>query len=52
MILYPGKAWKIPAGERHHFETGEDALDVLVFHPDSAWGPTDTAHQMLDATIL
>ena len=52
MILYPGKAWKIPAGERHHFETGEDTLDVLVFHPDSAWGPTDAAHQMLDATIL
>ena len=52
MVLYPGKAWKIPAGERHHFETGEEALDVLVFHPDSEWGPTDEAHQMLDATII
>ena len=52
MILYPGKAWKIPAGERHHFETAEQPLDVLVFHPDSAWGPTDDAHQMLDATII
>ena len=52
MVLHPGKAWRIPAGERHHFETGEDALDVLVFHPDSAWGPTDDAHQMLDATII
>ena len=52
MILYPGKAWRIPAGERHRFETGNEALDVLVFHPDSAWGPTDDAHQMLDATIM
>ena len=52
MILFPGKAWKIPAGERHRFETGREPLDVLVFHPDSAWGPTDDAHQMLDATIM
>ena len=52
MVLRPGTAWKIPAGERHHFETGEEALDVLVFHPDSEWGPTDEAHQMLDATII
>ena len=50
--LYPGLAWVLPAGERHHFETGEEALDVLVFHPDSEWGPTDEAHQMLDATIF
>lgn len=52
MILYPGRAWKLFAGERHHFETRETSLDVLVFHPDSAWGPTDEAHQMLDATII
>ena len=52
MVLYPGKAWKIPAGERHYFETGNGALDLLVFHPDSARGPTDDAHQMLDATIM
>ena len=52
MILCPGRAWKIPAGERHHFETAGQPLDVLVFHPDSAWGPTDDAHQMLDATIV
>ena len=50
--LRPGLAWRLPAGERHHFETRDRALDVLVFHPDSAWGPTDEAHQMLDATII
>ena len=42
----------MPAGERHRFETGGAALDVLVFRPDSAWGPTDDAHQMPDATII
>ena len=52
MVLYPGRAWKLFAGERHRFETREESLDVLVFHPDSAWGPTDQAHQMLDATII
>lgn len=52
MILYPGKAWKVFAGERHYFETRESSLDVLVFHPDSAWGPTDEAHRMLNATII
>ena len=52
MVLYPGRAWRILAGERHRFETRGEALDVLVFHPDSEWGPTDEAHQMLDATII
>ena len=52
MILYPGRAWKLFAGERHHFETRDESLDVLVFHPDSEWGPTDEAHRLLDATII
>ena len=42
----------MPAGERHRFETGGEALDVLVSHPDSAWDPTDDARQMPDATII
>lgn len=48
MTLYPGRAWKLFAGERHRFETREDSLDVLVFHPDSE----DDAHQLPDATII
>ena len=52
MILYPGRAWKIPAGERHHFETSGEPLDLLVFQPDSAWSPTGGAQPLLDATIL
>ncbi len=51
MALYPGRAWRIPAGERHHFETGTSALDILVFHPDSARCPTGEVHRMLAAAV-
>ena len=50
--LKPGVSWRLPAGEVHHFETGEHSLDIIVYHPDSAWGPTDEYHQILNATIL
>jgi quercetin dioxygenase-like cupin family protein len=52
MVLYPGRAWRVLAGERHRFETGGEALDILVFQPDSEWAPTDEAHRMPDATIV
>ena len=50
--LKPGVAWRLPANEVHHFVTEESSLDIIVYHPDSAWGPTDEYHQMLNATIL
>ena len=52
MVLYPGRAWRVLAGERHRFETGGEALDILVFQPDSEWAPTDGAQRMPDATIV
>lgn len=52
MILYPGRAWKLFAGERHRFETREESLDVLVFQPDGEPGPTDQAHRLPDATMI
>ncbi len=52
MVLYPGRAWRMLAGERHRFETGGEALDILVFQPDSEWPPTDGAQRMPDATIV
>ena len=48
--LQPGVAWKLPAGEIHNFETGPEALDIVVFHPRSSWGPTEESNQMLDET--
>ena len=51
--LRVGVAFHLPAGERHHFETyGDEPTDILVYHPDSDWGPTDESHQMLNATIM
>ena len=27
-------------------------MDVVAFHPDSDWGPTDAAHPMLNRTYV
>lgn len=50
--LSPGMGWWIPAGTRHCFHTETSALDVLAWHPDSDFGPTDEDHPMLNRTIL
>jgi hypothetical protein len=30
----------------------KSSLDVIAFHPDSDWGPTDGTHPMLNRTYL
>jgi len=50
--LSPGMAWRIPTGSRHCFVTGADPLDVLAWHPDTDFGPTDENHPMLNRTFL
>lgn len=50
--LAPGIVWIIPAGSRHAFETRESALDVIAWHPDSDFGPTDEVHPMINRTEL
>ncbi len=50
--LEPGSAFLIPAGCRHSFFTDDDALDVLAYHPDSDFGPTDAVHPMVNRTVL
>ena len=47
-----GDAFYLPEGELHHFETSDERAVIIAYHPDSAWGPTDESHQMLDATIM
>lgn len=49
IVLAPGRAWKIPPGERHRFEAGDAGLDMLVFQPDSLADPAGPAPGM-DAT--
>lgn len=34
----------------HGFITTSDHMDVVAFHPDSSFGPTDEDHQMLNQT--
>ncbi len=50
--LSQGLGWYIPANLRHCFVTTDEALDVLAWHPDSDFGPTDDNHPMINKTVL
>ena len=50
--LEPGTAFLLVEHERHAFRTMDQSMDVIAFHPDSDWGPTDAAHPMLNRTYL
>jgi hypothetical protein len=52
--LRPGTMFLLPAHEMHAFSTAESesSLDIVAFHPDSDWGPTDGIHPMLNRTYL
>jgi mannose-6-phosphate isomerase-like protein (cupin superfamily) len=48
--LRPGLIFSIPQGGVHSFHTAGDSMDVVAYHPDSDWGPTDTDHPMVNRT--
>jgi hypothetical protein len=48
--LWPGAVFYIPADGRHRFVTGTESMDVIAYHPDSDWGPTDEEHPMINRT--
>lgn len=50
--LEAGLGWWIPAGSEHSFVTTDHSLDVVAWHPDSVFGPTDEAHPMILGTRL
>jgi hypothetical protein len=50
--LRPSMGWRIPAGCLHAFSTTEESLDVIAWHPDSDFGPTDEDHPMLNRTEI
>lgn len=51
--LVPGLIFHIPFNGKHRFKTGpDDELDVIAYHPDSDWGPTDTEHPMVNRTLV
>lgn len=47
-----GDIFIIPERALHWFETTDHAMRIMIFHPDSEFGPTDERHQMLAATLL
>ena len=50
--LEPGLMWVLHAHGQHGFTTGEEPMDVIVWHPDSDHGPSDEEHPMLNRTIV
>lgn len=52
--LSEGCVFLLHAHEAHAFRTTESKkpLDVIAFHPDSDWGPTDGVHPMLNRTYI
>lgn len=50
--LLPGDVFFIPPFVKHNFNTVDESMNVVAFHPDSDWGPTDEVHPMINKTIL
>lgn len=50
--LKAGDCFHIPAMVKHKFNTYHSAMNVIAFHPDSDWGPTDEVHPMINRTII
>ena len=50
--LIPGEVFILPADELHSFHTAGRPLRVVIYHPDSDFGPTDEVHPMVNRTIV
>jgi hypothetical protein len=48
--LRPGAIFYIPTDGLHRFVTSAETTDVIAYHPDSDWGPTDEEHPMINRT--
>jgi hypothetical protein len=50
--LVQGLAFLIPADGRHRFVTESETMDIIAYHPDTDWGPTDEEHPMVNRTLV
>lgn len=50
--LTVGTAFCLPAHQPHFFESKDQTLGVIAFHPDTDTGPTDGSHPMLNRTYI
>lgn len=48
--LEPGVIFTIPRDGKHRFVTDLSYMDIIAYHPDSDWGPTDEVHPMVNRT--
>jgi len=50
--LIPGNIFILSPEELHHFYTTDGFLRIVVFHPDSDFGPTHETHPMVNKTYV
>jgi hypothetical protein len=50
--LEQGTVFALYEREDHRFRTLDSEMDVIAFHPDGDWGPTDHNHTMLNRTYI
>lgn len=50
--LLPGGMFLLEEQEQHSFRTYKEGMDVIAFHPEGNWGPTDENHPMLNKTLI
>ncbi len=50
--LSKGMMFCLEEGEVHSFRTSENYMDIIAYHPDSDFGPSDTNHPMLNRTYI
>ena len=50
--LKKGCMFCLEEGEIHSFSTDEKYMDIIAYHPDSDFGPTDFNHPMLNRTYI
>ncbi|WP_176059336.1 cupin domain-containing protein [Paraburkholderia sp. BCC1876] len=48
----PGTAFFIPPNLPHSFQSHDETLRIVIYHPDSDSGPTHTDHTMLNRTYV
>jgi hypothetical protein len=50
--LKTGDMFCLDEHEMHRFITTDSTMDIVVYHPDGDWGPTDHNHIMRNRTYL
>jgi len=50
--LAVGDVFSIPPNALHSFHTTSNTLQVIAWHPDSDFGPTNADHPMINRTII